>query len=341
MFMCAGRSPRGARLEKVRQSPQWNGRKFQNPHFTAIVTNGRGHWLDTMNLCQGTDKHKKPKSDVPSAKTSLKGLSQTDDVVVWLGHSSLFIQVEGKRFLFDPVLTNKLPVKPFMRPFPGADVYSPKDIPQVDYLIITHDHWDHLDYHTVKALEDSVGAVYCSLGIGESFAYWGYPEEKIHDMDWNDSVVLDNDIVLYCLPARHFSRRFLDAGKTLWASYLIETPNRKVFVSGDGGYDTHFKAIAERFPAIDLAIMENGQYDKHWEYLHTLPSELPQAIDDLGARKVITYHNSKFALASHPWTEPMELIYRHSRGKPWILLTPRIGERVFLDKQQGFLPWWR
>ena len=341
MIMCAGRSPRGARLEKVRQSPQWNGRKFQNPHFTTIVTNGRGHWLDTMNLCQGNDKHKRPKSDVPSAKTSLKGLSRTDDVVVWLGHSSLFIQIAGKRFLFDPVLTNKLPVKPFMRSFPGSDVYSPHDIPQVDYLIITHNHWDHLDYHTVKALEDSVGAVYCSLGIGESFAYWGYPEEKIHDMDWNDSVVLDNDIVLYCLPARHFSRRFLDAGKTLWASYLIETPNRKVFVSGDGGYDTHFKAIGERFPDIDLAIMENGQYDKHWEFLHTLPSELPQAIDDLGARKVITYHNSKFALASHPWTEPMELIYRHSRGKSWTLLTPRIGERVFLDKQQGFLPWWR
>ena len=338
---CFGRSPRGARLEMVRQSPQWGGKKFHNVHRTPIVTIGKNQHPDTSNIYIGTGKNIRPKKNIPSIKTNLRNLPKNDDIVVWLGHSSVLIQIGGKRFLIDPILTNKLPTKLFMKPFPGADIYTPEDIPEVDYLIITHNHWDHLDYNTAETLKDSIGTVYCSLGIGEFFSYWDYPEKKIHDMDWNDSVVLDNNIVLHCLPARHYSRRFSDAGKTLWASFLIESRGRRIFISGDSGYDTHFKAIGERFPNIDLAILENGQYDTQWEFLHTFPSQLPQVIENLGARRVMTYHNSKYALANHAWTEPMELIFLHSQGKPWILLTPRIGEPVLLDSHQEFAPWWR
>lgn len=336
-----GRSPRGERLERVKQSAQWDGKRFRNTLPTPTMTNEKGLWQETKNFFFGADKNKKPKADVSALKMDLKGLSRTDDVVVWLGHSSLFIQTAGKRFLFDPVLTNKFPVNLFMRPFRGSAVYSPDDIPEVDYLILTHNHWDHLDYPTIKAIKDKVGTVYCSLGIGETFEYWDYDKDRIHDMDWQETVELEGGITLHCLPARHFSGRLTGAGKTLWASYLIEGPERKIFVTGDGGYDDHFKEIGQRFPDIDLAIMENGQYNEDWKYIHMLPSELPQAIEDVGARRVMTYHNSKFSLANHAWTEPMELIYRNSDGKDWELLTPRIGEVVTLDRPQEFTQWWR
>ena len=336
-----GRSPRGARLERVRQSHQWNGKTFQNTLPTPTMTGEGGLWQETINFFFGADKNKTPKNAVRTNKVNLKDLPKDQEAVVWLGHSSLFIQTGGKRFLFDPVLTNKFPASLFMRPFRGSAVYSPEDIPEVDYLIITHNHWDHLDYPTVKALKERVGAVYCSLGIGESLAYWGYPEEKIHDMDWQESARLDEGITLHCLPARHFSGRLTGAGKTLWASYVIQSPVRTIFVTGDGGYDDHFKQIGERFPDIDLAVMENGQYSTDWKLIHMLPEEIPQAIEDIGAKRVMTYHNSKFSLANHAWNEPMNRMLEYSQGKPWKLLTPRIGEAVMLDEEQEFQVWWK
>ena len=288
----------------------------------------------------------KPGRDIPVVKTSLKDIPRSEEVCVWLGHSTVYIQTQGVRFLFDPVLTNKLPVWWFMRPFKGADAYTTDDIPEVDYLVITHDHWDHLDWKTVTALKDRVGQVVCSLGIGEHFEYWGYDPKKIHDLDWGDSIAvanyklytLNSQLTIRCLPTRHFSGR-MGQHKTLWASYLIDGP-RRIFVSGDGGYDERFKQIGEQYPDIDLAIMENGQYDEGWHYIHTLPRELPQAISDLGAHRVLTYHNSKYALANHSWTEPLDSIYEHAKGQPWQLLTPRIGEPIRLNEKQRFEKWW-
>ena len=235
----------------------------------------------------------------------------------------------------------------------------------MDYLVITHDHWDHLDWKTVTALKDRVGQVVCALGIGEHFEYWGYSKEKIHDLDWGEALTIDNgkltidnvvapsndstqnnsqlsivnsQFSIKCLPTRHFSGR-MGQHKTLWASYLIDGP-RRIFISGDGGYDERFKQFGEQYPDIDLAIMENGQYDEGWRYIHTLPSELPTAISELGARRVMTYHNSKYALANHAWTEPLDSIYVAAKGQSWQLLTPRIGEQVRLDEQQTFSKWW-
>jgi L-ascorbate metabolism protein UlaG (beta-lactamase superfamily) len=127
--------------------------------------------------------------------------------------------------------------------------------------------------------------------------------------------------------------------KTLWASYLIDGP-RRIFVSGDGGYDERFKTFGKQYPDIDLAILENGQYDEGWRHIHTLPRELPTVISELGARRVLTYHNSKYALANHSWTEPLDSIYANAQGKSWQLLTPRIGEQVRLNEQQAFSKWW-
>ena len=332
-WVAVGRQPRGERLERCKQSPQWKDGEFVNVHETPTLTGNDGFFGQMWKFLFGRVDDLKPGHDIPVVKTSLKDIPRTEEVCVWLGHSSVYIQTQGVRFLFDPVLTNKLPVWWFMRPFKGADAYTTDDIPEVDYLIITHDHWDHLDWKTVTALKDRVGQVVCSLGIGEHFEYWGYDPKKIHDLDWGESYG-----PLRCLPTRHFSGR-MGQHKTLWASYLIDGPCR-IFVSGDGGYDERFKQIGEQYPDIDLAIMENGQYDKGWHYIHTLPRELPQAISDLGAARVLTYHNSKYSLANHSWTEPLDSIYEHAKGQPWQLLTPRIGEPIGLDEQQTFRKWW-
>ena len=338
-WIASGKLPTGERLARCEQSPNWKDGEFANRHDTPQLTGDDGVVATFWKFLFKNIPDLKPSIDVPVVKTNLKAIPRGEDVVVWLGHSSVFIQTQGIRFLFDPVLTNKLPVWLFMRPFQGADAYTPDDIPEVDYLVITHDHWDHLDYETVKALKGRVGQVVCSLGIGSHFAYWGYDERVIHDMDWGDSLAISSSLSLRCLPSRHFSGRLLGRNRTLWASYLIDGPHR-IFVSGDGGYDDRFKQIGDAFPCIDLAIMENGQYDKGWRYIHTLPEELPQAIDDLHPRRVLTYHNGKYALANHAWTEPLDKICANAQGKTWQLLLSRIGEPIKFDGQQIFKRWW-
>lgn len=337
-WVAVGRQPRGERLERCKQSPQWRDGEFVNVHETPTLTGDEGFFSQMYKFLFGKVGNLHPDTDMPTAKSSLKDIPRSEEVCVWLGHSTIYLQTGGVRFLFDPVLTNRLPVWWFMRPFKGADVYTVNDIPEVDYLIITHDHWDHLDWKTVMALKDRVGQVVCALGIGEHFEYWGYAPQRIHDLDWQDSVAINDSITLRCLPTRHFSGR-MGQHRTLWASYLIDGP-RRIFISGDGGYDERFKTFGEQYPGIDLAILENGQYDEGWHYIHTLPSELPTVISELGARRVLTYHNSKYALANHSWTEPLDSIYVHAKGKPWQLLTPRIGEQVKLNEQQTFSKWW-
>ena len=226
------------------------------------------------------------------------------------------------------------PTFPFslsLKAFRGTDIYRPEDLPHVDYLIITHDHYDHLDYKTVKEIRKRVNQVFCPLGVGEHLEYWGYNPEKITELDWNESVAICNELSavskITCLPSRHFSGRALKRDNTLWASFMIEYGGRTVYVGGDGGYGSHFADIGRRFTDIDLALMENGQYDENWRYIHTMPEMLTLAIHDLGAKIVQPVHNSKYALANHAWDEPMRKIQEASKADSAIhLLGATIGE---------------
>ena len=234
----------------------------------------------------------------------------------------------GKRVLVDPVFCMASPVSFINKPFKGTDVYHPEDMPDIDYLVISHDHWDHLDYHTVRALKDRIGKVICGLGVGEHFEYWGFDKERIIELDWEEEVRLDSGFVMHCLPARHFSGRGLPANKTLWASFLLETPSRKIYLAGDGGYDTHFARIGDCFPGIDLAILENGQYNEGWKYIHLMPDYLTRAALDLKAKKVMTVHHSKYALAHHHWDEPLRNEMNMAKNDSLHVLIPVIGEVV-------------
>ena len=251
--------------------------------------------------------------------------------LVWFGHSSYLIQTGGKRILVDPVFSMASPVSFVNKPFKGTELYQPDDMPNIDYLVISHDHWDHLDYHTVKRLKDRIETVICPLGVGEHFDYWGFDKDRIVELDWNEDARLAPGFMIHCLPARHFSGRGLTANQSLWASFLLETPSQKIYISGDGGYDTHYAEIGERFSDIDLAILENGQYDKEWSLIHLMPQYMAQTARDLKAKRVLTVHHSKYALAKHRWDEPLKNAEEMKNKDSLDVLMPVIGEIVILQ----------
>ncbi|MDR1906928.1 MAG: MBL fold metallo-hydrolase [Puniceicoccales bacterium] len=273
---------------------------------------------------------------IPSTKTDLMNLNKADDILVWFGHSSYFIQVDGKRFIVDPVLGDVLF---FLKAFPGTNMYTPDEIPQLDYLIITHDHWDHLNYETVIKL--NVQNIICPLGVGAHFERWGFDSRNIGEMDWNESIKLADGFAINCLPAKHSSGRGFCRNRSLWASFLIQTPSIKIYIGGDGGYGEHFKEIGNKFVGIDLAILENGQYNKKWSDMHMFPEETAQATKDLGAKALLPVHNSKFTLSTYPWKNPLEKITAICKQENFHLLTPMIGQKVALKNlQQEFKKWW-
>lgn len=300
-----GRTPRGERLKRIEHSPNYKGGQFVNKKLTLFMTSSKSRWRVMWdNLTAKKPDNLVPPTDMQTVKTDLKQLDLSKDAIVWFGHSSYLLINGGRKILVDPVLTTGFPASLMMKPFRGTDIYSPEDIPEVDYLVITHDHYDHLDYGTVKAIRGRVGKVICPLGVGEHFEFWGYPAEKIVEMDWNEVYASDDNFQITCLPARHFSGRFLRQNPTLWASFIVEG-HSTVYIGGDSGYGTHFAEIGRRFSQIDLAILENGQYNEDWQYIHTLPAQLPKAIYDLHAAVTLPVHNSKFALSRHAWDEPV------------------------------------
>ena len=303
-----GRTPRGERLKRIERSSNYKNGRFVNKEQTPVMTSSKSRWrMMWDNLTEKKPDNLVPAENIQAVKTDLKRLDLSKDAIVWFGLSSYLLVNGGKKILVDPVLTTGFPASFMMKPFKGTDIYSPENIPEVDYLIITHDHYDHLDYGTVKAIGNRVGRVVCPLGVGEHFEYWGYPNEKITEMDWNETFVPEDNLRITCLPARHFSGRFLRRNPTLWASYMIEGTST-VYLGGDSGYGSHFAEIGRQFPHIDLAILENGQYNEDWRYIHTLPEQLPAAIHDLNAAMNLPVHNGKFALSRHAWDEPRRRI---------------------------------
>ncbi|WP_211229817.1 MBL fold metallo-hydrolase [Olivibacter sitiensis] len=337
-----GQAPSGKRLELIRQSPNYRDGNFQNVHFTPTLTEGYRMTGVMFDFLFTKFPRQKPVDTIPSVKTDLLHLPADSNILVWFGHSSYFMQIDGKRFLVDPVFSgNASPIPGTNKSFKGTDIYTPADMPPIDYLLMTHDHYDHLDYETIIALKDKVKTVICGLGVGEHFEYWGYPSEKIIEKDWNESIALDDGFTIYTAPARHFSGRGFTRNNTLWLSFILQTPTLKIYMGGDSGYDTHFAEIGKKYGPFDLAILDNGQYNVAWQAIHALPEEVLKAAADLKAKRLFPVHSSKFKLAQHPWDEPLKKITELNKGNiP--LVTPIIGQSVYLDDNaQVFTEWWK
>ncbi len=337
-----GKAPSGERLERVKKSPHYKDGAFQNLSPTPTLSSDKNMAAVMFDFLFKKVKDLRPHKNIPALKTDLRQLDPDEDILIWMGHSSLYLQINGKKFLVDPVLVSASPLSLFNKAFNGTTAYRPQDLPDPDYLILTHDHWDHLDYKTILHLKNRTGRVICPLGVGEHLEYWGFDKHKITELDWNEQTDVEGGFRITALPARHFSGRGFRRNRSLWASYMLQSPDGNIYLGGDSGYDTHFADIKKKFGTIDLAILENGQYNEDWRYIHLTPEDLIKAAKDLQANRLFTVHNSKYALAMHTWYEPLENISRADEKEKLNLITPMIGEPLRLkDSTQLFKKWWR
>ncbi len=338
-----GKLPSNERLEKIKKSPNFKNGSFQNQSITPNLTGNSGFLKALYDFLFKSHERVTPESQIPSIKTDIKNLKADEDVLIWFGHSSYFIQIDGKKILVDPVFNDHASPFPWMvKAFKGTNPFKAEDIPDIDYLIITHDHWDHLDYNTLQKLKGRTKKIVCGLGVGEHLEYWGFNPKIITELDWYEQTELDSGFTLNATPARHFSNRGLKRNQTLWVSYVLQTPTMKLFLGGDGGYDKHFAEIGEKFGPFDLAVLEQGQYNEKWKYIHLLPNQVLNAAKELKAKRIFPVHNSKFALSTHPWDEPLEQIIKNNETVQMPIITPKIGEKVRLkDTTQVFSHWWK
>lgn len=337
-----GKKPSGERLEKIKQSPNYKNGSFQNQRFTPNFTDGATFYSVLRDFLFKRSPQGKPLQKLPSFKTDLFTLSPNEDVLVWMGHSSYFLQVDGRKILVDPVLSGSAsPLSGGTKAFNGADIYKVTDIPEIDLLFISHDHWDHLDYKVMKQIRPKVKKVITGLGTGEHLEKWGFDKNIILEKDWNETVQLEDGFNVTVTPARHFSGRTFVRNKALWVSFVLQTPNKKIYLGGDSGYDKHFKEIGEKFGSFDLAILECGQYNKSWKHIHMMPEETVDAAIDLKAKKLLAVHWSKFMLSLHSWKDSVERVSIAAKEKNMPLFTPMIGEKFDINTAENtFNPWW-
>lgn len=336
-----GKAPSDKRLERIKLSPNYKDKHFKNIHYTPQLTEGTNMISVLVKFFFKKSKRGKPAKPLPSVKTNLQQLDVNDDVLVWFGHSSYYMQLDGKKLLVDPVFSGHASPFTFMtKSFAGADIYTADDFPEIDYLVITHDHYDHLDYETISKLKPKVKKVITSLGIGAHLEHWGYDSSIISEADWNDEIT-DKEFKLLAVTARHFSGRTYKRDNTIWSSFILTTPSYKIFIGGDSGYDDHFKNIGDAFGPFDLVLLENGQYNESWKYIHMMPEEAVQAAIDLKAKKLMPVHWGKFALSIHAWDEPIIRLTTEAKNKNVSIIHPMIGEMYNLNQPAPQIEWWK
>jgi L-ascorbate metabolism protein UlaG (beta-lactamase superfamily) len=336
-----GKVVTGSNMAAIAKSPNYRNGQFKNLSYTPNLKEGVSFFTVMKDFFFAKSKRSRPTHILPSLKINLLTVDPGKNILVWFGHSSYFMQIDGKKILVDPVFSgNASPVKFTTKSFPGSDAYTVDDMPEIDYLFITHDHYDHLDYETIKKLQPKVRKVITGLGVGAHLRYWGYDKDIIAEKDWNEEIILDAGFIVNTTSARHFSGRKFKRNNSIWSSFVLTTPSIKIFIGGDSGYDTYFKDIGNKYGPFDLAILECGQYNEHWKYIHMMPEEVVQAAIDLKAEKLMPVHWSKFSLALHDWDEPIIRVTRESKKRNVPIITPMIGQEVDLKGSATFSNWW-
>lgn len=333
-----GQAPQGERLARMQQSPQWSDGTFDNPQPL---------WNDTWGmLTEALDSsaHASPVEPIPVIEVDGTRFSQPPESglrITWLGHSTLLIEIEGHLILTDPIwgertspLTWIGPQRWYAPPLPLSEV------PDLDAVVISHDHYDHLDYPTIVAMKDWDTTFIAPLGVGAHLAYWGVPEERIVELDWWDEHML-GDLRLVATPARHASgRHLLDQDRTLWAGYALIGASHRVFFSGDTGLFPGMTEIGDRLGPFDVAMIEVGAYGQAWPDWHLGPEQAVRAQQMLQGRLLLPVHWGLFDLAYHGWTEPIERVLVAAQEAGTAVVTPRPGEAIEPAAPPPVLAWW-
>lgn len=340
-----GKAPAGARLQRIRRSPNYDGKTFHNLVPTEVTREGVS-FFKMLRDFSNRPKDTAPPRPLPSVQTNLKSLPDGQASIVWFGHSSYLLKIGKTHILVDPVFSgNASPFTFFAKAFPGSNGYGVEDMPEtLEAVLLTHDHYDHLDYKTILRLKTRTNHFYTSLGVGAHLEYWGIPPDKITELDWWESATFDENgrpagetppgagpMTLTATPGRHFSGRAFKRGGAIWSAFVLQASGYKLFLGGDSGYEQHFRNIGERFGPFDLAILECGQYHENWPFIHMQPEETVQAARDLKAATLLPVHWGKFTLSLHPWNEPIRRVTAAAEKAGLPITTPRIGEIVRIN----------
>jgi len=289
------------------------------------------------------DSNRLPSENIISQKIDMNNFKNNNVInFSWLGHSAFIININGKLIMLDPMLSQY--ASPF--PIPTLKRYSDsplsvEDIDVIDAVIISHDHYDHLDYSTIKKFIGKVNRYFVPLGLGNHLVDWGINPDSITELNWNQSIQFD-EINLICLPSRHFSGRGpFNRNSTLWSSWAIVSEYGKIFFSGDSGYGKHFKEIGDNYGPFDIVLIDSGQYNESWKHSHMFPEEAVIAAQDLVSEYFMPIHWGTFTLSTHPWNEPINESIFYAEKYNQKILAPEIGEVVFLNKiNNQIYNWW-
>lgn len=262
--------------------------------------------------------------------------------ITWFGHSAMMIEIDQKRILLDPMLMKRMQPAPWLMGKRYSEILpmSIDKLPTVDAVIISHDHYDHLDYGSIMALKERVGHFYVPLGVGSHLISWGIPKDKITELNWWEDATLDT-LTFTLTPSRHFSGRGItDGNKKLWGSWVIRGESEKLFFSGDSGYSRDFKKIGEKYGPFDLTMVEAGQYHENWPNVHMTPAEAIQAHIDLKGKMMMPIHWCAFTLSLHGWKDPAIGTHKIAKERGVTLASPMIGEAVIIGDTPPQKTWW-
>lgn len=334
-----GSHPELAIKERIENSVNFKNGVFQNQSLTEVMR-PEGSYFKTLREFLNKPKNTQPDQAIEIVKTDLKNFNPQEPTIIWFGHSSYILFVDGKKILVDPVFSSASPVPFFGEPFKYTDNYHPDDFPQIDLIVITHDHYDHLDYKSITQLIPKTKHFLTPLGVESHLIRWGADANQITSLDWHESADVAN-INFTATPARHFSGRKFQRGNTLWASYVLKTDSTKIYLGGDSGLDKHYAEIGAKYGPFDLAILECGQYGDDWPNIHMFPNEVLLATKQLSANKLLPVHWAKFSLALHSWTAPIDSLLDLGKDQEVNIFTPKIGEPLPIKQENKTTKWWK
>ncbi|MEM7102836.1 MAG: MBL fold metallo-hydrolase [Bacteroidota bacterium] len=323
-------------------SENWDGNKFLNFEETALefTWSGAGELMRKQLFERKIKEPQKPIPYLPYDKAAFHSPSGKMKAI-WYGHSVVKLRINDNTMLIDPMFgPNASPIAPFAtRRFSENTISLIDDFDDIDLVLFTHDHYDHLDLMSMQKLKNKVRQYFVPLGFGRHLVQWGIPEDSITEFDWWDHKDFQG-IEITFTPTRHFSGRGLtDRFKSLWGGWVFKTGNENIYFSGDGGYGHHFKEVGKKLGPFDFGFMESGQYNENWHQLHLYPEESVQAAKDAGVFKVMPVHWAGFALAPHDWKEPVNRFVAAAEEASLPVIYPEIGA-IFSISDNPDKRWW-
>jgi L-ascorbate metabolism protein UlaG (beta-lactamase superfamily) len=338
-----GGNPSKRQVENFKTFKNYHKGRFQNQTETKMSMSFSS-LLSMVKDLFVSNPNRSPKHPFPVSQIDWEKIYGTEDSITWFGHSTFLVSVDGKKILFDPIFSHiSSPVS-----FVGSKRYS-QDIfylidglPKIDAVVISHDHYDHMDHQTVIQLKEKTSHFFVPCGVGAHLEKWGISDVNFTELNWWDELEW-NGLKIVATPSRHFSGRGLfNRDTTLWSSWIIESEGTKIFFSGDGGYGQHFKEIGEKFGPFDLTLIEGGQYDERWGSIHMFPEQSVQAHLDLKGKTMVLMHWGAFTLAYHSWTDPIERAIVASKENAVELFIPSLCETESIPTNTHFSnQWWK